>query len=101
IRSRILRTPLHVVNIEKILVDQNSTRFGAPGKIDLGYLDALSYAGVDGLIQLYEIQKDIPGLHSILKERQQMAESQSQERWQSFNVTKQNALKKLKSLDLD
>src|SRR5699024_5870485 len=94
-------TALNVVNIEKIIVDQNIKRCEATGKIDLDYLDSLPYTGVVGLIQLYEIQKDIPELHSILKEHQQMAESQSQERWKSFNVTKQNVLKKLRDLDLE
>lgn len=97
----IFYTALNVANIEKVIVDQNIKRFEATGKVDLDYLNSLSYTGLDGLIQLYDMPEDIPELRGILKERQQMAESQPKESWQSFNFTKQNVLKKLKTLNLE
>ena len=54
IASLIYYVGINVVNIDKIVVDQNIIRYEETGKIDIHYLNNLSSTGKLGLIQLYE-----------------------------------------------
>ena len=96
----IFYTMLNAINIEQLIVDKNLERYEQTGKIDVYYLDSLSYPGWDGLIQLYEMEEDYPALQPILKERQEWQAGQPSEKWQSFNFAKQKIAKELEELDL-
>lgn len=97
----IFYTTLNIINVEKVVVDKNIDRYQEIGKIDMHYLNSLSYTGLDGLITLYELGEDDPELISILSNRKESIEKQTNTSWQSFNFTKQQAVQHLKELDLD
>ncbi|MFD1037775.1 DUF4153 domain-containing protein [Virgibacillus byunsanensis] len=99
IAGLIFYTGLHVIHIEQIIVDENLDRYERTGKIDIHYLNSLSYTGVNGLIKLYQEDPDHPRLQGILQNEKQIAE-QSPSTWQSFNFIKQKVTKKLRELDL-
>lgn len=96
----IFYTALNVVNVEQMIVDNNLKRYEQTGKIDLEYLNTLSYTGLNGLIRLYESHEHVPELQKMLLNRQQWEAEQPKDNWQSFNFAKQEAVKKLKKLDL-
>ena len=91
---------LNVSHIEQIIVDQNLERYEWTEKIDINYLNSLSYTGVDGLIELYEMEPGYQGLRRILIKRQDWLEAQSDKSWQSFNITKQRVKQRLENLQL-
>ncbi|MGJ9460575.1 DUF4153 domain-containing protein [Oceanobacillus sp. CF4.6] len=93
-------TALNAMNIEQIIVDNNLNRFEETGKIDIEYLDSLSYTGLNGLISLYEKEPNYPELKNILRNRKQQMEWQSTGSWQSFNFTRQEVTEKLLELDI-
>lgn len=90
---------LNVMQPEQIVVDKNLERFEETRKIDVFYLNSLSYTGVAGLIDLYEKDPDYPELKRILFNWQQRIKGQTQKSWQSFNFTRQEAVQRLKELD--
>lgn len=96
----IFYTVLNVINIEQLIVDKNIERYEQTGKIDVYYLDSLSYPGWNGLIELYETEEDYPALRQILVDRQIWEENQPNDKWQSFNFAKHRFTKKLEELDL-
>lgn len=96
----IFYTLLNIVNVEEIIVDYNIERYKVTEKIDLEYLNTLSYTGLDGLIRLYEMDEHIPGLQAILIKRKQQERKQLKDSWQSFNFVKRKTLIKLDKLDL-
>ncbi|MFD1851692.1 DUF4153 domain-containing protein [Oceanobacillus bengalensis] len=100
IAGLIFYTALNVVNIERIIVDGNLERFKETEKIDLYYLNSLSYTGVDGLIELYEIDPNYPELEYMLVNRKYEVLNRSDETWQSFNFTKERVIEDLEELDL-
>ncbi|MFC4024660.1 DUF4153 domain-containing protein [Oceanobacillus longus] len=93
-------TVLNAMNIEEIIVDNNLDRFEETGKIDVYYLNSLSYTGLNGLIALYEVEPEYPELENILINRKQQMERQPEGSWQSFNFTRQKVMEKLKELEL-
>ncbi|PAV28285.1 hypothetical protein CIL05_18125 [Virgibacillus profundi] len=93
-------TGVNAVNMEQIVVDNNLKRYEESGKIDIYYLNSLSYTGLTGLIELYKIEQDYPELKRILNDRQQWGDKQPEDSWQSFNFTKQEAKERLKELKL-
>lgn len=97
----IFYTVLNAINIEQMVVDKNIERYQQTGKIDIHYLDSLSYTGLEGLISLYELGEDDPELLNILHRQKQWVDLHDQTSWQSFNFTKQKAVKKLRELHLD
>jgi hypothetical protein len=99
ITSLIFYTIVNVVDLDRVVVEQNLTRYEQSGKIDLQYLNQLSNTGVLGLVKLYEKNPNIEGLKNILKDRKRGALSDGQH-WQSFNLTRQEAYKELKKLPL-
>lgn len=93
-------TGLNVIHIEKIIVDNNLERYERTEKIDIHYLNSLSYTGVNGLIKLYEKIPEYPQLENVLANRIEWSERRSEGSWQSFNFTKQEVLQKLQELEL-
>jgi hypothetical protein len=99
ITSLIFYTIINIVDLDRVVVEQNLTRYEQTGKIDIQYLNQLSNTGVLGLIKLYEKNPNIEGLKNILQERKREALSDYRT-WQSFNLTRQQAKKELKNLNL-
>lgn len=97
--SLIYYTTVTIIDLDKIVVKENMNRYENSGKIDVQYLNSLSYTGVLGLIELYETDKNIPELQPILLERQKEAISVSHP-WQSYNLKREKAFAELKKLDL-
>lgn len=92
---------LNAINMSQIVVDKNIERFEQTGKIDIDYVDSLSYTGISGLIQLYELDKDNPELATLLLERKDWIKKDSGDSWQSFNFAKQKVTKELNALDIE
>ncbi|WP_174615587.1 DUF4153 domain-containing protein [Virgibacillus ihumii] len=94
-------TALNVMHIEQIIVNENLERFEESGKIDIHYLNSLSYTGVEGLIELYKMDPDYPELERMLYFRQQTMKNNPLDDWQSFNFTKREIRERLLELELD
>ncbi|WP_017381739.1 DUF4153 domain-containing protein [Paenisporosarcina sp. TG-14] len=101
IAGLVFYTALNVMHIEQIIVDENLERYERTGKIDIHYLDALSYTGVEGLIELYKMNPNYPELENMLYGRQQMMRDNPLDDWQSFNFTKKEVREQLIGLDLE
>ncbi|WP_256358096.1 DUF4153 domain-containing protein [Bacillus sp. sid0103] len=99
ISSLIYYTTITVIDLDKIVVNENMTRYELSGKIDVHYLNSLSYTGVLGLIDLYEKDKNIPELKTILLERKQEAAAESLP-WQSYNLKRERTFSELRKLDI-
>ena len=69
-------------------------------KIDIHYLNSLSYTGVLGLIDLYEENSQLPGLKNILLERKNEAKFDTIP-WQSYNLKRVQANQELGKLQLE
>jgi hypothetical protein len=93
-------TLMNVINVEQIIVTKNIERYEQSGKIDVHYLNSLSYSGIKGLIQLYEKNPQLPGLKNILLERQNEANLYKVP-WQSYNLKRIQANEELKKLQLE
>jgi hypothetical protein len=100
ITSLIYYTAITVIDLDKIVVKENMNRYETSGKIDVHYLNNLSYRGVLGLIDLYEKDKNIPELKTILLERKKEALAESLP-WQSYNLKREQAFSELKKLDIE
>lgn len=99
ITTLVYYTILNTIDLNQIVVNKNIDRFEESGKIDIQYMNSLSYTGVSGLIQLYEKDSNIPNLESMLKKRQVQFHDDS-DPWQSFNLKKQQVKRKLHHLNL-
>jgi hypothetical protein len=86
---------LNVINIDQLVVNENLERYEKTGKIDIHYLNSLSFIGISGLIELYEENPNVPQLKQILSERKQEAISDDNSWWE-WNWPKEKAKKKLK-----
>ncbi|MFD2043254.1 DUF4153 domain-containing protein [Ornithinibacillus salinisoli] len=93
-------TGLNVISLEKIVVNNNLERYEETGKIDIYYLSHLSYAGIDGLMDLYEADPDYPELRQLLVKHHQRLSNEMNNSWQSFNLMKQKVTDRLEKLDL-
>jgi hypothetical protein len=98
IASLIYYTAITVIDLDKIVVKENLARYETSGKIDLHYLDELSYTGVLGLIDLYEKNPHVMDLKAILIERKNETMKIHQP-WQSSNLKKAQAYEKLKQIN--
>jgi hypothetical protein len=92
-------TSLNVLNIDQLVVNENIERFEKTGKVDVIYLNRMSYTGLSGLIELYEDNPEIPQLKQMLKERKLDAFKEKNSWWQ-WNWSKEKAYKELKDLQL-
>ncbi|MFB3161840.1 DUF4173 domain-containing protein [Neobacillus sp. 179-J 1A1 HS] len=93
-------TLMNVINVEQIIVTKNIERYEQSGKIDVHYLNSLSYTGTLGLIELYEKNPQLPDLKNILLERQNEA-NLNKIPWQSYNLKKIQANEEIKKLQLE
>jgi len=100
ISSIIFYTLVNTVQLDRFVVEQNLQRYKETGKIDIYYLDSLSYDGVEGLVDLYELNPDHPGLKELLQRRKQEALI-SEDKWNSINLSKRNAEKLLLNLEIN
>jgi hypothetical protein len=100
ITSLIYYTAITVIDLDKIVVNENMNRYELSGKIDVHYLNNLSYTGVLGLIDLYDKDQTIPDLKTILIERKQQALVENRP-WQSYNLKREQAFSELRKLDIN
>ncbi|RKQ28818.1 DUF4173 domain-containing protein [Oceanobacillus halophilus] len=99
ISSLLFYTVLNAIDIEQIIVNNNIERYKDTGKIDIHYLNTLSYTGVEGLMELYVLDPEYPELQTILMDRKQQFEHNKESSWQSFNFTKQHVTEKLNEMN--
>ncbi|MFL6559056.1 MAG: DUF4173 domain-containing protein, partial [Bacillus sp. (in: firmicutes)] len=92
-------TAITVIDLDKIVVNENMNRYEFSGKIDVHYLNNLSYTGELGLIDLYEKDKNIPDLKTILLERKKEALTEDLP-WQSYNLKREQVFSELKKLEI-
>lgn len=97
ISSLLFYTLLNMVNIDQFIVDQNLQRYKETGKIDIYYLDSLSYIGLTGLLDLYESDPDVPGLEKMLLEKKKYIYTDTGQSWQSYNLVKQSSHERLQN----
>ncbi|WP_010098353.1 DUF4153 domain-containing protein [Ornithinibacillus scapharcae] len=100
IAGLIFYTGLNVVDLEEIIVGNNLNRFEETGKIDVHYLNNLSYSGINGLITLYEIEPTYPELRLLLVHHKEKIADLDITTWQSFNFKKQQVVERLRELEL-
>jgi hypothetical protein len=100
ITSLIYYVAINTVDLDQLVVAKNIDRFEASGKVDVQYLNSLSYTGVLGLMSLYEKDKNIPALETILQQRQEQF-NREEDSWQSYNLKKQQVKKELLELKLN
>ncbi|RDW19046.1 hypothetical protein CWR48_08325 [Oceanobacillus arenosus] len=98
ITALVFYAALNVMNVEQIIVNNNLERFEQTGKIDIYYLDSLSYTGLGGLLALYEIEPDYPELRTVLQVRKEEVNNAPKSTWQSFNFTRQEVTEKMMAL---
>lgn len=99
ITSLIYYTVIAIIDLDKIVVKENMNRYELSDKIDVHYLNQLSYTGVQGLINLYKMDEDIPELKKVLLERKKEAIAERRS-WQSYNLKREQAFKELINLDI-
>ncbi|WP_462409626.1 DUF4153 domain-containing protein [Neobacillus sp. Marseille-QA0830] len=90
-------TAITVIDLDKIVVRENIHRYETYGKVDVHYLNRLSYTGVLGLIELYQSDPSIPELSGILQERGNEALT-ADHPWQSYNLKREQAYRQLLEL---
>lgn len=93
-------TVMNVIDVEQMVVSENIERYEQTGKIDIHYLNSLSYTGVLGLIDLYEENSQLPGLKNILLERKNVANFDMIP-WQSYNLKRVQANQELNKIQLE
>jgi cephalosporin hydroxylase len=80
-------------------VEQNIKRYETTGKIDIGYLNSLSYTGVLALIDLYKSGADIQGLQELLIQQKADLLYTKNTTWQSYNLTRVKVYEELGKLE--
>lgn len=99
ISAIIFYTMVNTIQLDRFVVEQNLERYSETGKIDIYYLNSLSYEGVEGLVKLYKINPSQPGLSDLLLERKQEL-LYSEKNWNSINMSRRSAEKALKDLEM-
>jgi hypothetical protein len=85
---------LNLIGIDQWIVSKNIERYETTGKIDLEYVNGLSYSAIPPLVELNLKRPDIVGLEALLVRKQEQI-SQEKETWQSFNLSRERAKKAL------
>lgn len=98
ITAIVFYTALNVINVDQFIVNQNVKRFEQTGKMDVDYLNKLSYVGVNGLLDFYQDHPNYPNLRHHLLVRQDEA-SKAHYNWQAYNISREKAYKRLKSFE--
>lgn len=91
---------INTVDLDQLVVSRNIDRFKESGKIDIQYMNSLSYTGISGLIYLYEKDPNLPDLAATLKQRQDQFNLEEGS-WQSFNLKRQQVKQEIKNLKLN
>ena len=85
-------TTLNYVNIDAIIAQRNIDRYFRTGKIDLDYLQELSYDAMPELTRLSVVDNgDMAGKKMEVFLRDKGAELRSESPWQSYNFSKAKA----------
>lgn len=100
ITSLVYYTFLNTIDLNQLVVNKNIDRFEESGKIDIQYMNSLSFTGISGLISLYEKDPNIPNLETTLKQRKEQFKYGSNS-WKSFNLKKQQVKRELNKLNLE
>lgn len=100
ISSILFYTLVNTVQLDTFVVERNLERYSETGKIDIYYLNSLSYEGVEGLVDLYKLNPDYPGLSELLLQRKQDL-LYTEESWNSINMSRRSAEKALMDLELN
>lgn len=88
---------LNIVDLNEMVVEKNLERYKVTEKIDLDYLASQQSAGVLGLIKIYELDPDYPGL----KEKLRHLRIDDTENWQAFNIAKHKMKEKWRALSIE
>jgi predicted signal transduction protein with EAL and GGDEF domain len=91
---------INTIDLDQLVVSKNINRFKESGKIDINYMNSLSYTGISGLMALYEKDPNIPNLKGTLQQRQEQF-NHDKDSWQSFNLKKQQVKQELHNLKLN
>jgi hypothetical protein len=87
---------INYVNIDVIIVKNNLQRYTQSGKIDLYYLDTLSYDTVPVLVRYNEAALKKPeGLQKLLQDKKSELTHQNHD-WQAFNLAQYRAMEAIK-----
>ena len=97
ISAIIFYTVINTIQLDEYVVDRNLERYSETGKIDIHYLNSLSYEGVEGLVELYKLNPGHPGLSELLLQRKREFMA-SEERWNSINMSRRSAEKAIMDL---
>jgi hypothetical protein len=100
IASIVFYTLINTAQLESFVVAQNLERYKETGKIDIRYLNFFSYEGLEGLIELYKLNPEYPGLKELLQNRKNEARYE-EAKWNSFNLSRRNAEQLLMKTDLE
>ena len=85
-------TTLNYVNIDAIIAQRNIDRYFRTGKIDLDYLQELSYDAIPELTRLSVVDNgDMAAKAEAVLLRDKQAELNSESPWQSYNFSKAKA----------
>ena len=99
ISAIIFYTLVNTVQLDTFVVERNIERYSETGKIDIYYLNSLSYEGVEGLVELYKLNPDHPGLSDLLLQRRQEI-LDSEESWNMINMSRRSAEKAIMDLKM-
>ena len=85
-------TTLNYVNVDAVIARKNVDRYFETGKIDLDYLQELSYDAIPELARLGAADNgDVAGKKMAAFLREKQAELRSENPWQSYNVSRAKA----------
>lgn len=90
---------INTLQLDEFVVNKNLERYKETGKIDIYYLNSLSYEGVAGLVKLYQMNSDLPRLKELVQERKEEA-LHAEESWSSLNLSRRSAERLLKDTDI-
>ena len=100
ISAIIFYTIINTIQLDRYVVDRNLDRYTDTGKIDIYYLNSLSYEGVAGLVELYKLDPHHPGLSELLLQRKGDLLN-TDESWNTINISRRSAEKALNDLEMD
>lgn len=100
ISAIIFYTLTNTVQLDRYTVERNLERYSETGRIDIYYLNSLSYEGVLGLAELYKLDPDHPGLSELLLQRRGDF-LDTDERWNTINMSRISAEKAVNDLEMD
>jgi hypothetical protein len=91
-------TGLNAVNVEQVVTKQNIARYEMTEKVDIDYLNSLSYTGWDGLLEIYKSDPNYLGLKPMLTQIGERLRQKEESPWQSYNFKRQEVMQKFKEM---